>query len=164
MTQVTTSHRSGRPNPGRSRWIEAGAVLGSILLVPTIFTALGRFTFTAADLLGFNALAGNLAGNAGTTDVGWEVAASRGLLDPGVSAYAPLNTIAALIQMTSDNGQANSHPHGTATGHSARLPSLLLVAAMLDDRDALRDGDHPADHGSPDLGRLPDRARPRTHQ
>ena len=110
MTQVTTSHRSRPRNPGRSRWIEAGAVLGSILLVPTIFTALGKFTFTAADLLGFNALAGNLAGNAGTTDVGWEVAASRGLLDPGVSAYAPLNTIAALIQMTSDNGQANSHP------------------------------------------------------
>jgi hypothetical protein len=75
-----------------------------------MFQSLGVFTYKAADLLGFNPLAGNLAGNAGTTDVGWEVAASRGLLDPDVSAYAPLNTIAALISMASDNGQANSHP------------------------------------------------------
>ena len=85
-------------------------VLASIFLIPLAFRALGRFTYPVADLLGFNYLAGNLAGSAGTTDVGWEVAASRGLLDGGVSAYAPLNTIAALIHMSSDNGQANSHP------------------------------------------------------
>jgi hypothetical protein len=107
---VGTSSQKKSASSFRSHWIEAGTVLAAIVLVPIAFQTLSQFTYPFAFLLGFNDFAGNLGGSAGTTDVGWEVAASRALLDPGVSAYAPLTTIAALIDMAGDSWQANSHP------------------------------------------------------
>ena len=110
MALVGTSSQKKSASSFRSHWIEAGAVLAAIVLVPIAFQTLSRFTYPFAFLLGFNDFAGNLGGSAGTTDVGWEVAASRALLDPGVSAYAPLSEVAALINMAGDSWQANSHP------------------------------------------------------
>lgn len=110
MGDVELVDRSVQRSRSRALWVETGLVILAILLVPRIFQLLSAVTYPAGFLVGFSDLTGNLAGNAGTTDVGWEVASSRGLIDPSISAYAPLNDIATLIGMSADDGQSNSHP------------------------------------------------------
>lgn len=108
-------------------WAEVVIAALAILLIPSLIRLTAPVSFPLFFVLGLNELVGVLAGGTGTTDVGWEVASSRGLADAMVSAYAPLNDLAVLIGMSADDSQSHSHP---PTSLPLGLPLAFLPYSM----------------------------------
>lgn len=90
--------------------IEISSNVVFIALVPLILRATVNYSAPLFFTLGFNDFIGSVTGSAGLTDVGWEVAAAAGLLDPNVSAYAGIDRLGALIGIATTDPQALSHP------------------------------------------------------
>lgn len=94
--------------------------LAFIVAVPVLARLAEPWLMPIAWTLGFGDFANLLTGFGGATDIGWEVAASLGLLSPDISAYATLTELDPLIGMGQLIDWAQTHP-----------PTALIVVMPL---------------------------------
>ena len=90
--------------------VEISLGIAVVLVLPPLLTLTASLTNPLFFVLGFGGLIGQLTGAPLQTDIGWEVAASAALLEPGVSAYAPLPQLGPLIGMETVEGSSHTHP------------------------------------------------------
>lgn len=94
----------------RAGLIEVAANLLAIIVIPLVARALYPVVAGPLTGLGFGEFIDSVSGRGGFTDVGWEVAASAGLVDPAYGAYDGISTLAPLIGMPAYSDGAISHP------------------------------------------------------
>jgi hypothetical protein len=104
----------------RQEWF---ANLGIVIIVPLIARLLAERLAPGAFALGFDMLWSAVSGGDGGSDIGWEVAASRGLLDAQASSYDPVSQLGLLIGMREPEMLAHSHP---PTALPLGIPLALL--------------------------------------
>jgi len=122
----------------RSVVVEVFLGLSAIVLIPIILRLTGSITNPLFFVLGFNDLLGQLTGQRGQTDIGWEVSASAGLVNPEVSAYAPLGQLGPLIGMDTVENVPHIHPPPALSvfvplafiAYSTRLGSWIVAMIM----------------------------------
>lgn len=110
MTSGGIDSAPGRPWWRRPVGIEAIAVSAFVALGPLFARLL--LTVFASPLRGTGvaSLVADLEGGNPFTDVGWEVASARGLVDPAHSMYETIDILARLIGMAAYDVGSHTHP------------------------------------------------------
>lgn len=138
------SQADGVPAKQSWWWRHWGEVVGNvaaILLVPQIAAWLWQRHAEALSQFGVGNLMSMLAGNGGWTDIGWEVASAKALVEPGYSAYDSLEVIHPLIGMDLTFQDFSSHSHPPMSiplglplvpfDYAAWLPYWIVVALLM---------------------------------
>lgn len=115
--------------------------LAAILIVPAIAAWLWERYSEAMYQFGVGNLMSMLAGNGGWTDIGWEVASAKALVEPGFSAYDSLEVIHPLIGMDLAFQDFSSHSHPPMSiplglplvpfDYATWLPYWIVVALLM---------------------------------
>lgn len=104
------------PTDARERiWTRAGVLellanVALIIVVPLVSRLLHPVVNAPLRGFGFGELVDALSGKGGFTDIGWEVAASKGLVDSSYSAYDTITRLGPLIGMDSYGEAGITHP------------------------------------------------------
>lgn len=115
--------------------------LAAILIVPVIAAWLWERYSEAMYQFGVGNIMSMLAGNGGWTDIGWEVASAKALVEPGFSAYDSLEVIHPLIGMDLAFQDFSSHSHPPMSiplglplvpfDYASWLPYWIVVALLM---------------------------------
>jgi hypothetical protein len=115
--------------------------LAAILIIPVVAARLWERYSEAMYQFGVGNLMSMLAGNGGWTDIGWEVASAKALVEPGFSAYDSLEAIHPLIGMELAFQDFSSHSHPPMSiplglplvpfDYATWLPYWIVVALLM---------------------------------
>lgn len=125
----------------RGLGVEAAANLAAILIVPPLAVWLWQRYEEAFQNFGVGSFMSMLAGIGSFSDIGWEVASAKALVEPGLSAYDPLTAIHGLIGMTLISEDPSSHSHPPTSlplglplapfDYSSWLPYWMVIAVLM---------------------------------
>lgn len=101
--------------------IETIVVVSFIVAAPVLANTFRAKLVAVVEPLGNDLLVQRLSGNVGWTDVGWEVASARALIEPGYFAYDSLGKLNEVMPMGWFTDQAQSHP-------PFGIPPFLILA------------------------------------
>lgn len=143
---MTDEATTAPPSNAQPRWWRRHATeilinVAVILIVPAVAAWLWQRYSEAMYQFGVGNLMSMLAGNGGWTDIGWEVASAKALIEPGFSAYDSLEVIHPLIGMDLAFQDFSSHSHPPMSiplglplvpfEYSSWLPYWIIVALLM---------------------------------
>jgi hypothetical protein len=146
MTIDATPEASEATTPGPQPWWRRHAVeilvnLAAILVIPQVAAWLWQRYAESISQFGLGNLMSMLAGNGGWTDIGWEVASAKALVEPGFSAYDSLEVIHPLIGMDLAFQDFSSHSHPPMSiplglplvpfDYASWLPYWIVIAMLM---------------------------------
>lgn len=94
----------------RAVWVEVALNALAILLLPLVAVLLHPYVSSLARTFGLGTPFDLLAGINESSDIGWEVAVARALVEPGISVYARMGEMGPLIGMEPYDAGVHTHP------------------------------------------------------